>query len=70
MYSKPVVPVTRSPWNRPHKERYGLLCQCPSWVNNGSPAWVLECPELEVERKSISGDWAVIRFMPPPGCER
>ena len=29
----------------------------PLWVNNGSPAWASECPELGVKRKSISGDW-------------
>ncbi len=31
--------------------------QLPQWVNNGSPAWVLECPLLGEERKSISGGW-------------
>ncbi len=31
--------------------------QLPQWVNNGSPAWVLECPLLGVERTSILGDW-------------
>ncbi len=29
----------------------------PLWVNNGSPAWASECPELGVEQKSISDGW-------------
>ncbi len=31
--------------------------QCLLRVNNGSPAWALECPVLGAKRKSISGCW-------------
>ncbi len=29
--------------------------RCLLWVNNGSPAWASECPELGEEQTSYSG---------------
>ncbi len=48
----PHLTLTSAPTAPPHHPH-----QCRLGVKTGSPAWASECPELEVEQTSISGNW-------------